>query len=46
MDNMSQSRDIGKNSDRDDSVFQISGQSLTKENCQNSITSNGIDMKL
>ena len=41
-----QLRDIGQNSDGDTSDFQISGQSLIKENCHNSRTSNDIDMKL
>ena len=41
-----QSLDIGKNSDGGISDFRISGQSLTKENCHNSRTSDDIDMKL
>ena len=43
---MSQSPDIGLNSDGSISDFWISGQSLIKENCHNSRTSNDIDMKL
>ena len=43
--NSSQSPDIGQNSDEGISDFQISGQSLIKENCYNSRTSGGIDMK-
>ena len=43
---MPQSPDIGQNSDRGISDFQISGQSLIKENCHNSRTSDDIDMKL
>ena len=39
------SLDIGQNSDRDISNFQISAQSLIKENCHNSRTSDDIDMK-
>ena len=39
--NLPQSPDIGQNSD-----FRISGQSLIKENCHNSRTSDDIDMKL
>ena len=35
-----------KNSDEGMSDFQISGQSLTKENCHNFRTSNDIDKKL
>ena len=42
----SQSPDIGQNSDRGISNFQISGQSLIKENCHNSRTSDDVDMKL
>ena len=38
--------DIGQNSDGDISDFRISGQSLTKENCCNSRTSDDMDMKL
>ena len=41
-----QSPDIGQNSDKGISNFQISGQSLIKENCHNSRTSDDIDMKL
>ena len=44
--NSHQSPDIGKNSGRGISDFWISGQSLMKENCPNSRTSNDIDMKL
>ena len=43
---MLQSPDIGQNSDGDISDFRISGQSLIKENCYNSRTSDDIDMKL
>ena len=43
---MLQSPDIGQNSDGDISDFQISGQSLIKENCHNSRTNVDIDMKL
>ena len=43
---MPQSPDIGKNSDVGISDFRISGQSLIKENCHNSKTSDDIDMKL
>ena len=43
--NSPQSPDIGQNSDEGISDFQISGQSLIKENCYNSRTSDGIDMK-
>ena len=43
---MPQSPDIGQKSDGGISVFQISGQSLIKENCHNSRTSDDIDMKL
>ena len=39
--NLPQSPDIGQNSD-----FRISGQSLIKENCHTSRTSDDIDMKL
>ena len=35
-----------KNSDRGISNFRISGQSFKNENCQNSIASHDIDMKL
>ena len=38
--------DIGQNSGGGISDFQISGQSLIKENCHNSRTSDDIDMKL
>ena len=41
-----QSPDIGQNSDGGSSDFLISGESLTKRNCLNSRTSDGIDMKL
>ena len=44
--NLPQSPDIGKNSDGGISDFRISGQSLIKENCHNSRTSNDIDIKL
>ena len=44
--NLPQSSDIGQNSDRGISDFRISGQSLIKENCHNSRTSDDIDMKL
>ena len=44
--NSSQSPDIGQNSDRGISDLRISGQSLIKENCHNSRTSDDIDMKL
>ena len=44
--NSSQSPDIGQTSDRGISNFEISGQSLIKENCHNSRTSDDIDMKL
>ena len=44
--NLPQSPDIGQNSDRGISDFRISGQSLIKENCHNSRTSDDIDMKL
>ena len=43
--NSLQSPDIGRNSDGGVSDFQISGQSLIKENCHNSRTSDDIDMK-
>ena len=43
---MSQSSDIGENAGEDVFDFQISGQSLTKQNCPNSRTSDDIDMKL
>ena len=41
-----QSLDIGRNSDGGISDFRISGQSLIKENCHNSRTSDDTDMKL
>ena len=41
-----QSPDIRQNSDGGISDFQISGQSLIKENCYNSRTSDDIDMTL
>ena len=44
--NLSQSSDIGQNSDGGFSDFLISGQSLTNANCHHSGTSNDIDMKL
>ena len=44
--NSYQSPDIGQNSDRGISDFWISGQSLLKENCHNSRTSDDIDIKL
>ena len=40
------SPDIGQNSDRGISDFQISGQSLTKVNCHNFRTSDDINIKL
>ena len=43
---MPQSPDIGQNSDEGISDFRISSQSLIKENCHNSRTSDDIDMKL
>ena len=43
--NLSQSPDIGKNSDVGISDFRFSGQSLIKENCHNSRTRDDIDMK-
>ena len=46
MHNSPQSSDIGQNSDRGISDFRISGQSLIKENCHNSRTSDDIDMKI
>ena len=45
MSNSPQSPDIGQNSDRDISDFQISGQSLIKKN-YNSRTSDDIEVKL
>ena len=44
--NSSQSPDIGQNSDGGISEFRISGQSVIKENCHTSRTSDDIDMKL
>ena len=44
--NSPQSPDIGQNSDRGISDFRISGQSVIKENCHNSGTSDDIDLKL
>ena len=44
--NSPQSSDIGQNSDGGVFDFPISGQSLIKENCYNSTTSNEIDMEL
>ena len=44
--NSPQSPDIGQNSDGGISDFRISGESLIKENCHNSRTSDDIDMKL
>ena len=41
-----QSPDIGQTSDGGISDFRISGQSLIKENCHNSRTSDDINMKL
>ena len=46
MPKLSQSPDIGQNSDGDISDFRTSGQSLIKENCYNSRTSHATDMKL
>ena len=43
---MSQSPDIGQNSDEGGYDIPISGQSLINENCCNSRTSNDIDMNL
>ena len=43
---MTQSTDIGQNSDRGTSNFRISGQFLIKENCHNSRTKDDISMKL
>ena len=43
---MPQSPDIGQNSDGGISYLRISAQSLLKENCHNSRTSDDIDMKL
>ena len=44
--NSSQSPDIGQSPDGGISDFRVSGQSLIKENCNNSRTSDNIDMKL
>ena len=44
--NLSQSPDIGQNSEEGIYDFRISGQSLINENCCNCRTSNDIDMKL
>ena len=44
--NLLQSPDIGQNSDGGISDFRISGQSLIKENCHNSRTSDDINVKL
>ena len=44
--NLPQGPDIGQNSDKGIYDFQISGQSLIKETCHNSRTSDYIDMKL
>ena len=44
--NLPQSPDIEQNSDEGISDFRIFGQSLIKENCHNSRTSDDIDMKL
>ena len=44
--NLRQSPDIGQNLNGSISDFRISGQSLIKENCHNSRTSDDIDMKL
>ena len=46
MHDSSQSLDIWQNSDRGISNFRISGQSLIKQNCPNSRTSDDVDMKL
>ena len=43
--NLPQSPDIGQNSDRGISDFRASGQSLIKENCHNSTTSNDTEIK-
>ena len=43
--NLLQSPDTGQNSDKDISDFRISAQSLIKENCHNSRTSDDIDME-
>ena len=44
--NLPQSPDTGQNSDGSISDFQISGQSLTKENFHESGSSNNVGMKL
>ena len=44
--NVTQSLDIGQNSEEVFPSFWISGQFLLKENCHNSRTSDNIDMKL
>ena len=44
--NLPQSPDIGRNSDEGISDFRIFGRSFINENCHNSRTNNGIDMKL
>ena len=44
--NLPQSPDFGQISDEGFSDFRISAQSLKKENCQNSRTSDDADMKL
>ena len=44
--NLSQSLDIGQNSDGGVSDFQISCQPFIEENCHNSRTSHDIDVKL
>ena len=44
--NLSQFPDIAQNSGRGISDFRISGQSLKRENCHNSRTSDDNDMKL
>ena len=43
---MSHSPDIGQNLDEGISDFLISGESVIKENCCNSRTSNDVDLKL
>ena len=43
---MLQSPDVGQNPDKGISDYRISGQSLIKENCNNSRTGDDIDMKL
>ena len=42
---MPKSPDISQNTDRGNSNFRISGQSLINESCRNSRTSNDVDMK-